>query len=304
MVDHLVEPAVARVLQLPRHRQFPQRAFADSFPRSVGKKVKRHQMDGGFVHDQVLVVRLEDLLPRHRQRKGRPFSLVTDVAGIQHRGGDKTHILRAFGPWCAHTALENPQPSVRGQLLSNSSWCNSVAARRWRRLPPPRKASARARQRRRMGCSRKQDRPVPARYGPSPGPTIRLCPKARRPSDLRCGFRAATRSLPRVFGVLFRNEIPLLHFLCALSWLLPLLSLGLRASAASVLRSHTLPRPRGARDHREAASIPGPDRSSAHRPRSRRLCSTRVVAFARLHSRHHYRPVRAPPLARRAVAPT
>jgi hypothetical protein len=98
MVDHLVEPAVARVLELPRHRQLPQRAFADAFPRSVGKKVKRHQMDSGFVHGQVLVVRLEDLLPRHRQRKGRPFSLFTDTAGVQHRGWDKTHLLGAFGP--------------------------------------------------------------------------------------------------------------------------------------------------------------------------------------------------------------
>ena len=55
-------------------------------------------MHSGFVYGQVRVVRLEDLLPRQRQREGRPFSLFTDLAGVQRCGCGDIHTLRAFGP--------------------------------------------------------------------------------------------------------------------------------------------------------------------------------------------------------------
>jgi hypothetical protein len=55
-------------------------------------------MYSGFIHGQVRVVRLEDLLLCQRQRERRPLSLFTDTASAQHRGCGGIHTLRAFGP--------------------------------------------------------------------------------------------------------------------------------------------------------------------------------------------------------------
>ena len=55
-------------------------------------------MHGGFIHCQIRVIRLEDLLPRQRQRESRHFSLFTDAASIQHCGCGEIHTFRAFGP--------------------------------------------------------------------------------------------------------------------------------------------------------------------------------------------------------------
>jgi hypothetical protein len=74
-------------------------------------------MDGGFVYGQVRVVRLEDLLPRQRQREGRLFSLFTDLASVQRCGCGETPTFRAFGPRCTHVAPEDSTASSPGTSL-------------------------------------------------------------------------------------------------------------------------------------------------------------------------------------------
>jgi hypothetical protein len=55
-------------------------------------------MYSGFIHGQVRVLRLEDLLLFQRQRESRPLSLFTDPASAQHLGCGGIHTLRAFCP--------------------------------------------------------------------------------------------------------------------------------------------------------------------------------------------------------------
>jgi hypothetical protein len=81
-IHHLVEPPVARVLQLRGHSKLLQRVGAEKMLRLCREKVQGHQVDHRLVYGEVREKGLETLAARPRQRENCFLGPFGDLACV------------------------------------------------------------------------------------------------------------------------------------------------------------------------------------------------------------------------------